>query len=164
MTLRPSAGNTPRVENRFAETRAPVITRAPSPFILLNRRVTGSQARYAQKRVGAQFDRVAEAVVHAPQDHIHRLEAVECLEEYAAVAHRQVAPLNQRETEIAGQVRVLEVRLVDRSRRKKHYPRIIAARGRQVQESVAKRAEKGCEPLDLEPPEQVRKGFRQNSA
>jgi len=43
VNVRPRAGATPRVENRFAETREPGMTRAPSPFILLNSRTTGSQ-------------------------------------------------------------------------------------------------------------------------
>ena len=54
------------------------------------------QARHAQQGVAAQLQRIAKVVVQAAQDHVHRLQAAQHLEEDAVVAHRQVAALDQR--------------------------------------------------------------------
>src|SRR5439155_8584081 len=43
VNVRPRAGATHRVENKFAETREPGITRASSPFILLKSRSIWSE-------------------------------------------------------------------------------------------------------------------------
>src|SRR5258708_10347033 len=51
--VRPIAGAMPRVENRFAETRAPRMTRAPAPSILLKRR--GTAAKKAKDSKGRIF-------------------------------------------------------------------------------------------------------------
>ena len=62
-------------------------------------------------------------VVQPAEDHVDRLEAAEQLEEDAVVADRQVAPLDQRVAEVAGQVGVLEVGLVVGPGRQEHDPR-----------------------------------------
>ena len=108
--------------------------------------------------------RIAEAVVHAAQNHVHLLESFEGLEEYAAVAHRQIAALDQREAEIAREVGVLEVGFVERSGREQHDARMVARGGREVQQGLAKGAEKRSQPLDLELAEQIRKSFRHDDA
>ena len=80
-------------------------------------------------KIRAQFDGVAETVVHAPQNHVHLLEPFERLEENAAVAHRQIAALHQRETEITRQIGVLEIGFVERPGRQQHHARIVASEG-----------------------------------
>ena len=78
------------------------------------------QAGDAEQRVAAQLERIAEAVVEPAEDDVDRLQAFERLDEDAAIAHGQVAAFDQREAEIAREVRMLEVRLVVRSRRQQH--------------------------------------------
>ena len=58
--------------------------------------------------------------------HVDRLQAAERLQEHAAVAHRQVAALDQREAEVAREVGVLEVGLVVRPGREQHDARVVA--------------------------------------
>ena len=70
------------------------------------------QAGHAQKRIAAQFQRIAKAVVHPAQNHIDLLQPVDSLEIHAAVAHRQVRSLHQSESQIARDVGVFEVGLV----------------------------------------------------
>ena len=96
------------------------------------------QAGHSKIGVGAQLERIAEAIVHAPQDHVHRPEPFERLEKDAILAHRQIAALDQGETEITGQVGVLEVGLVQRSGGEQYDPRMGACRGRKAQQGFAK--------------------------
>ena len=77
----------------------------------------------------AQFQRIAVAVVESPEDDVDRLQAVERLDEDAPIPHRQIASLDQREPEIARQVGVLEVGLVQRTRREQHDARRVARAG-----------------------------------
>ena len=74
------------------------------------------QARHAQHRVVAQFQRVAPVVVHAPQNHVHRFQPGEGLEQQAVIAHRQVLAFHQRITQIARQPDLLEIGFVERPR------------------------------------------------
>ena len=68
------------------------------------------QSRDAERRIGTQFQRIAIAVVESPEDDVHRLQAVERLDEDPPIANGEVATLDERESEIARQIRVLEVR------------------------------------------------------
>ena len=80
----------------------------------------------AERRIGAQLQRIAVAVVESPEDDVDRLQAIERLDEDAPIAHGQVATLDEREAEIARQVRVLEVGLVERTGREQHDARRVA--------------------------------------
>ena len=84
------------------------------------------QAGHAEERVAPQLQRIAEVVVEPAEDHVHRLQAAQQLEEDAVVAHRQVAALDQRVAEVAGQVGVLEIGLVVRPRREQDDARVVA--------------------------------------
>ena len=91
------------------------------------------QAGHAQQRIAAQFQRIAEAVVQAAHDHVHRLQAGQRLQIDAVVAHRQVGAFDQRKAPVAGQEGVLEIGLVVRSRRQQHDARIVALAGAEQQ-------------------------------
>ena len=71
----------------------------------------------AERRVAAQLQRIAEAVVHAAEHDVDRLQALDRLQEDGLVADGQVAALDEHEAEIAGQIGVLEVGLVEGARR-----------------------------------------------
>jgi hypothetical protein len=58
------------------------------------------QAGNADPRFAAQFQRVTEIVIHAPQDHIHLLQSGQGLQEDLLVAHGQVAAFGQRESQV----------------------------------------------------------------
>ena len=80
-----------------------------------NRDVAGArrldEAGHAEDGIRAQFQRVAPGIVHAADDHIHALQALEGFQEDAAVAHGQIVALDQLVAEIAREVGVLEIRL-----------------------------------------------------
>ena len=75
------------------------------------------EAGHAERGVGPELQRIAEVVVEAPEDDVHPIEPFQSLQEHPIVAHRQIAAFHQREAQVAGQVRVLEVRLGVRPRR-----------------------------------------------
>ena len=81
------------------------------------------QAGDAERGIGAQLERIAVVVVLAAHDRVDALQAVDRLQPDAVVAHRQVAALDEREAEVAGEQRVLEVGLVVRPRREQDDPR-----------------------------------------
>ena len=70
------------------------------------------QPRDAEARIAAQLNRVAVNIVHLAQDHIHPGQAVQGFHPQKAVAHQQVAALYQGQSQVIGQVGVLEARLV----------------------------------------------------
>ena len=74
---------------------------------------------------------------------------LERLDEDAAIAHRQVGALDEREAEIARQVRVLEVGLVVGPGRQQDDRGRLLVRRRERAQRVALRAEEGGEPLNL---------------
>ena len=101
------------------------------------------QAGHSKIGVGAQLEGIAKAIVHAPQNHVHRPEPFERLEKDPVLAHRQVSSLDQGESEITRQVGMLEVGLVQRTGGEQHYPRMGARRGGKAQQGLAKGAKKG---------------------
>ncbi len=74
-----------------------------------------NQAGYAEKRVAAQLERIAKAVVHAAKDHIDLVQTIDGLEIDAPVAHREVRAFNESESQVSRQIGVLEVGLVVRA-------------------------------------------------
>ena len=84
-----------------------------------------------------------------PEDDVDRLQAFERLDEDAAVAHRQVAAFDQREAQIAREVRMLEVRFVVRPGRQQHDPGLVVRLRRQRHQRVALSAEERRQPLNL---------------
>ena len=100
-----------------------------------------------ERRVAAQRERIAERVVHPAQQHVHRLESPQRLEVERAVADREVSPLHEGQAEIAGQIGVLEIRLVVGPGGEQPDAGIVAvARGERAQR-VAQALEEAREPL-----------------
>ncbi|MCY1512066.1 hypothetical protein D9M68_465130 [compost metagenome] len=87
------------------------------------------QAGHAQGRVGAQLQGVAVVVVEAAQHGVDALQAAQGLEVEGGVAHRQVMALHQREAELAREVEVLEIGLVEAPRRQQHHQGRLAIAG-----------------------------------
>ena len=63
------------------------------------------QPRHAEHRIGPQFERIEPCIVDAPQDAVHRLESAQRLQEHAVVARGQVAAFDEREAEVAREIR-----------------------------------------------------------
>ena len=78
------------------------------------------QTGHAQRRVGTQFERIAEIIIHAAHDGMHPAQAGEGLEPHAAVSHRKILPLDQREAQVARQIGVLEIGFVVRPWRQQY--------------------------------------------
>ena len=70
------------------------------------------QPGHAERGIAAQFERIAEVVVEAPQDGVHAAQSAERLEEHGVAAHREVVALDQRHAELAREIGVLEIGLV----------------------------------------------------
>ena len=54
------------------------------------------QPGHAERRVGTQLERIAVVVVEAPDQRVHRLQALDGAQEQALAAHRQVGAFDQR--------------------------------------------------------------------
>ena len=67
------------------------------------------ESGHAEEGIAAQFQRIAAGVVHAADDHVHRLQALERFQENPPVAHREIAALHQLVAEITREVGVLEI-------------------------------------------------------
>src|SRR3954451_20182496 len=85
-----------------------------------------NQPRNTQKRITAQFQRIAEAVVHAPQNHVDLPQAFHGLQVDAPVTNRKISPFDKREPEVTRQVRMLEVCLVQGTWRQQYNAGMIA--------------------------------------
>jgi hypothetical protein len=81
---------------------------------------------------------------------VDALEAGQRLEIDAVLAHGEVAALDEGEAEVAGQVRVLEVRLGERARRQQHDAGRLAVARRPLAERLLKREEELGEPVHAE--------------
>ena len=55
------------------------------------------EAWHAQQRIAAQFQRIAEVVVHAADDHVDRVQPRQRLQEDAAVAHGEIVAADERQ-------------------------------------------------------------------
>ena len=74
------------------------------------------QTRHAEDGIAAQLQRIAPGIVHAADDHVHRLQALERFQKNAPVAHGEIVALDERIAEVAREVGVLEIRLGIRAR------------------------------------------------
>ena len=75
------------------------------------------QARHSQSGIGAQLQRVQPGVVHALEQPVHPLQALQGFEVELLLAHQQVAALHQRQAQVARQVGVFKIGFVVRARR-----------------------------------------------
>ena len=74
----------------------------------------------------AELERIAVAVVEAPENRVDAPQTLDGLEVDAVLTNRQIAALDEREAELLREERVLEIRLVVRPRRQQHDVRRLA--------------------------------------
>ena len=87
---------------------------------------------------------------------MHRLQAVQCLQEDALVAHGQVAAFGQRDAQVARQIGMFEIRFRVRTRRQQHQAGRLAVGARaQALQHVEQAAVAGGQPLHLHLPERL---------
>ena len=122
------------------------------------------QTRNAQRRIGTQLQGIAEIIVQAPQDDVDTVQAAQRLQIHAAVAHRQIAPIDQLVTEVLRQERLLEVGGVVGAGAEQHDARIVAIVGRQRRQGLAHRSEEQRQPLDVALAKYIRKHARNHDA
>jgi hypothetical protein len=96
-----------------------------------------NEARDAEQRLTAQGERIAVSVVHAAQNHVHRAQAIEGLEEDSTVAHGKVTALDQREAQQPRHIGVLEVGFVPRTGRQQRDGGIVRSRWREPAQRFA---------------------------
>ena len=75
------------------------------------------QAGHAQRGVGTHFQRVEPVVVHAFEQAVHGLQALQRFEVELLVTHGQVVALHQAQAQITGQIGVLKIGFVVRAGR-----------------------------------------------
>ena len=114
----------------------------------------------AERAVDAKLQRVAVIVIQAAQDDMDRLQPAQRLQEDVPVAHRQVAALDQRDAEMAGEIGVLEIGLVIGAGSQQDDPGIGSLLRRQTDQHLAERGEEGGQRLDVA----VLEGVGQNPA
>ena len=102
---------------------------------------TVGQPGHAERRVGAQFQRIAISRRPAGAGSRARVEPADGFQPDAAVAHRQVATFDERETKVTREQRVLEIGFVVRARREQDGQRRAVASRREVHERIAQRCE-----------------------
>ena len=79
------------------------------------------EPRHAERRVRPQLERIAVVVVQPAENRVHLTETGDGLHEHAIVADGEIGAFDERKPEMPGEVRVLEVRLVVRTRREQHH-------------------------------------------
>src|ERR1700689_506964 len=85
-------------------------------------RVNGlDEPRDSEERVAAQFERIAETIVYAAENHIDRPQALHCLQENLAVANREVRAFHKRQAKIPGQIGMFEICLIERTWREQYH-------------------------------------------
>ena len=82
------------------------------------------QAGHAERRFVRQLERIALVAVRPPHEHVDRQQPAQRLHEHLVVAHGQVAGLDERVAEVAGQVGVFKIAVPARFLREEHDPRI----------------------------------------
>ncbi len=88
-------------------------------------------------------------IVDAAQDHVDRLEAPHRPQPHLAVAHGQIGAARERVAEVAREVRVLEVRFIERPGRQEHDARLGVPPRRDGREARAQVLEEEREPVHV---------------
>ena len=118
-----------------------------------------NEAGHAQDGIIAQFERVAKIIVHAAQNHVHPIEAAQRFQEDVVVAHQEVGSLDQHVAQVAGEIRLLEIRFVVRAGREHHDAARVLMAGHKVRERVLHVAEESGQAMNVI----VAEGFGQDA-
>jgi len=105
------------------------------------------QARGAEPRAGVELERIGEGGVQPPPEHADRSEAGDGADHDPAVLDGQVLAFEQHEAEVAGDVGVLEVGVVERAGREDGDTGVALVR--EALQRVAKGAEEAGEAVDV---------------
>ena len=87
------------------------------------------QAGHPQRGVSAQLQRIEPVVIHALEQSVHALQALQGFEVELFLAHQQITALHQAQAQVAGQVSVLKIGFVVGPGREQGDMRIAPARG-----------------------------------
>ena len=120
------------------------------------------QTGNAERRIGAQLERIGEIRVEAAKNYRHPLESAQRAQIHDAVAHREIFAFDQLEPEVAREIGVFEVGFVVRTGRQQH--RMAGGAARQTDDRVAIVAEKRRQPLHAQFAEQLGKGLANDDA
>jgi hypothetical protein len=101
---------------------------------------------------------VAVVVVESAQDRMHTPQAVECFQVDQLATNRQVLPFDERETEVARKIGMLEIGFIVGARRQEHDQRRLAGMRSPMRQRVLKFAEEGSKVLDIQVAELLGKG------
>ena len=122
------------------------------------------QAGDAQRRIGAQFQRVDEGAVEAAQQHVYRPQPGQSLQRYLAVAGHQIATLDQRHPQCPGEVDVLEIGRRQRAWRQHRHVGLGDVGRRQRQQRIVPAVDEGPEMADRDGAERLGQAARQHPA
>ena len=74
------------------------------------------EARHAKKRIIPPLEGIAIVVVNSTEDDVNLTKPFQGLDKHPTVSHGKVLALNQRTPQMPGKIRLLEIRLVERTR------------------------------------------------
>ena len=120
------------------------------------------EARHAEAGLGVELERIGEIAVDAAPDHVRPLQPGNGAHVDFAIAHRKVAAFDEQKAEIAGEIGLLEIGFVERTRRQQADARIRSLRHRH--EAQTESLEERREPLDIHVAVKRRKSARQDQA
>ena len=142
------------------------VSRMPEPSALTAvtepRRIASARPGVPMLGVRAKFQRIGESGVHAPPQHADRLEAGHGANHQPAVGDGQVLALQQHDAEIAGDIGVFEIGLVERPRRQDgDAAEWLGGHGGQ---RIAEPPEEAGQPVDMHVAIDIRQGARRGDA
>ena len=116
------------------------------------------EARHADARGRIEFDRIAPIGVDMAPQHVGALQPGDRAHENMAIAHDEIAALDEQKAEIAGEIGLFEIGLAPRAGRQDADARPDALRARA--QARAKLAKERRQPLDVHLAVEARKGLR----
>ncbi|MNX66757.1 hypothetical protein D3C86_978590 [compost metagenome] len=122
------------------------------------------QARHAEGGVGSQLQRIAEVIVEPAHDRVDPTQATQGLQVDRGIAHRQVAALHQRITELASQIQMFKIAFVETPWCQQHHQRRVPATRGLTGQGFLQGAEEPGQVLHFQIAVQLGKGPGHNRA
>ncbi|MNZ75097.1 hypothetical protein D3C78_935680 [compost metagenome] len=122
------------------------------------------QTRDSEGRISAQFQRVAEVIVEPTHDRVHPAQSTQGLQVDRGVAHRQIAALHQRITELTRQVQMFEIAFVKPPGCQQHHQGCVLVTGGLTSQCFLQGSEEPGQVLHLQITVQLGKGPGHNRA